>query len=111
MRDDFYRAVQAKFEGAEDAQRMRLHGYLPFVYPLLHTYPAAPALELGSSSSSAWSQLLRESDCDNTLCTQVIDLFGQANFNGRIVGRLQRVQKIALVIITNAPHRFLKLFT
>ena len=60
MRDDFYRAVQAKFEGSEDAQRMRLHGYLPFVYPLLHAYPAAPALELVSSASSAWSQLLRE---------------------------------------------------
>jgi O-antigen chain-terminating methyltransferase len=60
VRDDFYRAVQAKFEGSEDAQRMRLHGYLPFVYPLLHAYPAAPALELVSSASSAWSQLLRE---------------------------------------------------
>jgi O-antigen chain-terminating methyltransferase len=69
VRDDFYRAVQAKFEGAEDAQRMRLHGYLPFVYPLLHTYPAAPALELGSSSSSAWSQLLRESGFN----TQTLD--------------------------------------
>jgi O-antigen chain-terminating methyltransferase len=70
VRDDFYRAVQAKFEGSEDAQRMRLHGYLPFVYPLLHAYPAAPALELVSSSSSAWSQLLRESGFN----TQTLDV-------------------------------------
>ena len=70
MRDDFYRAVQAKFEGSEDAQRMRLHGYLPFVYPLLHAYPAAPALELVSSTSSAWSQLLREAGFN----TQTLDV-------------------------------------
>jgi O-antigen chain-terminating methyltransferase len=69
VRDDFYRAVQAKFEGSEDAQRMRLHGYLPFVYPLLHAYPAAPALELVSSASSAWSQLLREAG----FITQTLD--------------------------------------
>ncbi len=60
MRDDFYRAVQAKFEGSEDAQRMRLHGYLPFVYPLLHPYPAAPALDLVLTADSPWAQLLRE---------------------------------------------------
>jgi len=60
VRDDFYRAVQARFEGSEDAQRMRLHGYLPFAYPLLHPYPAAPALDLVLTADSPWSQLLRE---------------------------------------------------
>ena len=60
MRDGFYRAVQAKFEGSDDAQRMRLHGYLPFAYPLLHPYPAAPALDLVLTADSPWSQLLRE---------------------------------------------------
>ncbi len=60
MRDDFYRAVQARFEGSDDAQRMRLHGYLPFVYPLLHPYPAAPALDLVLTADSPWAQLLRE---------------------------------------------------
>jgi O-antigen chain-terminating methyltransferase len=59
VHDDFYRAVQARFEGSADAQRMRLLGYLPFVYPLLHVYPQANVLDL-NVGASPWLQLLGE---------------------------------------------------
>ena len=59
MHDDFYRAIQARFEGSADVQRKRLLGYLPFVYPLLHTYPQAPVLDL-NDGASPWLQMLGE---------------------------------------------------
>lgn len=59
MHDDFYRAIQARFEGSADVQRKRLLGYLPFVYPLLHTYSQAPVLDL-NGGASPWLQLLGE---------------------------------------------------
>lgn len=59
MHDDFYRTIQARFEGSADVQRQRLLGYLPFVYPLLHIYPQAPVLDL-NDGASPWLQLLGE---------------------------------------------------
>jgi SAM-dependent methyltransferase len=59
VHDDFYRAIQARFEGSADVQRKRLLGYLPFVYPLLHNYPQAPVLDL-NDGASPWLQLLGE---------------------------------------------------
>jgi hypothetical protein len=59
VHDDFYRTIQARFEGSADVQRQRLLGYLPFVYPLLHIYPQAPVLDL-NDGASPWLQLLGE---------------------------------------------------
>lgn len=59
MHDDFYRAIQARFEGSADVQRKRLLGYLPFVYPILHTYPQAPVLDL-NDGASPWLPMLGE---------------------------------------------------
>ncbi len=77
MHDDFYRAIQARFEGSADVQRKRLLGYLPFVYPLLHTYPQAPVLDL-NDGASPWLRMLGEVGFNATsLNAQAPDLLTQ----------------------------------
>ncbi|CAN1569719.1 Methionine biosynthesis MetW [Burkholderiaceae bacterium] len=44
--DDFSRAWHAKIHGSRATVQARLFCYLPFVLPLLHTYPKAAALDL-----------------------------------------------------------------
>jgi SAM-dependent methyltransferase len=58
--DDFNRALQNKLRGSRAAVKARLFVYLPFVYPLLHAYPGAPALDL-SCGQGEWLETLQES--------------------------------------------------
>ena len=46
MTDDFARAWHQKIYGSRATVQARLFCYLPFVLPLLHTYPKATALDL-----------------------------------------------------------------
>ena len=46
MTDDFARAWHQKIHGSRATVQARLFCYLPFVLPLLHTYPKATALDL-----------------------------------------------------------------
>ena len=46
MTDDFARAWHQKIHGSRATVQARLFCYLPFVLPLLHTYPKAAALDL-----------------------------------------------------------------
>ena len=46
MTDDFARAWHKKIHGSRATVQARLFCYLPFVLPLLHTYPKAAALDL-----------------------------------------------------------------
>ena len=46
MTDDFARAWHQKIHGSRAAVQARLFCYLPFVLPLLHTYPKAAAFDL-----------------------------------------------------------------
>jgi SAM-dependent methyltransferase len=58
--DDFNRALQNKMRGTRAAVKARLFVYLPFVYPLLHAYPSAPALDV-SCGQGEWLETLQES--------------------------------------------------
>jgi len=58
--DDFSRALQNKLRGSRATVKARLFVYLPFVYPLLHAYPSAPALDV-SCGQGEWLETLQES--------------------------------------------------
>jgi 2-polyprenyl-3-methyl-5-hydroxy-6-metoxy-1,4-benzoquinol methylase len=58
--DDFARALQQKLRGSRAAVKARRFIYLPFVYPLLHAYPGASALDL-SCGQGEWLETLQES--------------------------------------------------
>ena len=60
MADDFNRALQNKIRGSRAAVKARLFVYLPFVYPLLHAYPGAAALDV-SCGQGEWLETLQES--------------------------------------------------
>ena len=63
MTDDFKRALQNKIRGTRAAVKARLFVYLPFVYPLLHAYRSAPAIDL-SCGQGEWLETLQESGFD-----------------------------------------------
>ena len=57
--DDFLLAWQAKLQGSTAAVKVRLLCYLPFIYPLLYSYPEALALDLQCGRGD-WLELLKE---------------------------------------------------
>lgn len=57
MSDDFYRALEERYRGSRELIKGRLTAYLPFVEPLLKSYPSAPALDLGCGRGE-WLELL-----------------------------------------------------
>lgn len=59
MTDDFARAWHAKMHGSRATVQARLFCYLPFVLPLLHTYPKAAALDLRCGQGE-WLETLND---------------------------------------------------
>ncbi len=57
--DDFLLAWQAKMQGTTAAAKARLFCYLPFIYPLLYSYPEASVLDLQCGRGD-WLELLDE---------------------------------------------------
>ena len=57
--DDFLLAWQTKIQGSIAAAKARLFCYLPFIYPLLYSYPNAAALDLQCGRGD-WLELLVE---------------------------------------------------
>ena len=57
--DDFLLAWQAKLQGSTLAAKARLLCYLPFIYPLLYSYPNARTLDLQCGRGD-WLELLKE---------------------------------------------------
>ena len=58
--DDFLFAWQEKLRGSAALTKSRLFCYLPFIYPLLHSYPRGSALDLLCGRGD-WLELLEES--------------------------------------------------
>jgi len=61
--DDFLLAWKAKLQGSTAAVKARLLCYLPFIYPLLYSYPEARALDLQCGRGD-WLELLKEAGFD-----------------------------------------------
>ena len=55
MSDGFYRAFEERYRGSRELIKGRLAAYLPFVEPLLETYPAAAAIDLVVAAESGWN--------------------------------------------------------
>lgn len=63
MSDLFYRAFEEKHRGTRELIKSRLQAYLPFVQPLLKSYPGGKALDLGCGRGE-WLELMGEQGFD-----------------------------------------------
>lgn len=59
MSDGFYRAFEERHRGSRELIKGRLADYMPFVEPLLRTYPSAQAVDLGCGRGE-WLEVLTE---------------------------------------------------